>query len=278
MKIKNKPLVSVVIPTYNSEKTMTKCLESIKNQTYKHIEIIVVDNNSTDVTKDIARRYCDKLINQSGGMGVQINKGVSESKGEFVAFFDDDMYLGMKVIEECVDKYKQGCDAVVIPEKTLHNSFWAKVRDAEKKFYARDYDIEAARFYRRSVFLDVGGINENLKGFRDFDIHQKVKRTQHMIDRIDTPLVHDVDPDIGSILRKRFVRGESFLAYASEHPHHAIKIMVRLPLIKGTIKLFARDPALSLGLVVLKFGEYLASGFGLVVSKIRRKKGARVSR
>ncbi len=57
------PLVSVIIPTYNSSRTLEKCLESIKNQTYKNVEIIVVDNNSTDNTKEIAKKYTGKAYN-----------------------------------------------------------------------------------------------------------------------------------------------------------------------------------------------------------------------
>ena len=53
----SKPLVSVIIPTYNSEKTLPLCLESIKRQTYKNIEVIIVDNFSVDRTVDIAKRY-----------------------------------------------------------------------------------------------------------------------------------------------------------------------------------------------------------------------------
>jgi probable beta-1,3-galactosyltransferase len=58
-----KPVVSVIIPTYKSSRTLEKCLESIKNQTYKNIEIIVVDNNSTDNTKEIAKKFTQKVIN-----------------------------------------------------------------------------------------------------------------------------------------------------------------------------------------------------------------------
>jgi probable beta-1,3-galactosyltransferase len=57
------PLVSVIIPTYNSSRTLEKCLKSIKNQTYKNIEIIVVDNNSIDNTKEIAKKYTGKVYN-----------------------------------------------------------------------------------------------------------------------------------------------------------------------------------------------------------------------
>ena len=57
-------LVSVIVPTKNSERTLAKCLDSIRNQTYKSIEIIVVDNNSIDSTKEIAKRFTKKVYNK----------------------------------------------------------------------------------------------------------------------------------------------------------------------------------------------------------------------
>lgn len=57
------PLVSIIIPTYNSAKTLEICLQAIKAQSYQNIEIIVVDNNSLDETKEIAQKYADKVIN-----------------------------------------------------------------------------------------------------------------------------------------------------------------------------------------------------------------------
>ena len=56
-------LISVIIPTRNSSRTIEKCLQSIKDQSYENIELIVVDNNSTDNTKDIANRFTDKVFN-----------------------------------------------------------------------------------------------------------------------------------------------------------------------------------------------------------------------
>jgi glycosyltransferase involved in cell wall biosynthesis len=57
-------LVSIVITTYNNSRTLKKCLESIKNQTFADIELIVVDNNSTDDTKQIALEYTDKVYDK----------------------------------------------------------------------------------------------------------------------------------------------------------------------------------------------------------------------
>jgi len=55
--------VSVIVPTKNSSRTLERCSKSIKNQSYKNVEIIVVDNNSTDNTKEIAQKYTDKVFN-----------------------------------------------------------------------------------------------------------------------------------------------------------------------------------------------------------------------
>lgn len=77
----NQPLVSVIVPTYNSEKFIGACLESIKNQMYTNIELIVVDNNSTDKTKEIAWRYTDKVFNKGPERSAQRNFGAKNSIG-----------------------------------------------------------------------------------------------------------------------------------------------------------------------------------------------------
>jgi|Deesub1362A_J573_1020465.scaffolds.fasta_scaffold01586_5 glycosyltransferase involved in cell wall biosynthesis len=264
------PLVSVIIPTRNSERTLAKCLKSIRNQTYHKLEIIVVDNHSTDRTKEIAKKYAHKVINQGGGMGVQVNKGVSESQGEFIAYFDADMYLTSNVIEECVKKAREGYHALIVPERVISNSFWSRVRDVEKRFYAGDLDVEAARFYLKSVYLSVGGINEKLKGYRDFDVHQKVKRAGYAVGRVNSYILHDVDPKLLLILKKRFVRAETIFEYLKEHPMHTKSFIFRKKLILGTIKLFFKDPILASGIIILKTGEYLASFLGLIWYKFKK--------
>ena len=80
--MENKPLVSVVIPTYNSEKYIERCLRSIKNQTYKNIEIIIVDKFSTDKTVDIAERHGAKVIQDGGERARAKNIGLKNAKGE----------------------------------------------------------------------------------------------------------------------------------------------------------------------------------------------------
>lgn len=91
----SEPLVSVVIPSYNIEKFIIDALESVKKQTYQNFEVIVVDDGSTDGTKDLIRQFLSdqrfKLIEQkNSGPAAARNLGVCHSKGEFIAFLDGD--------------------------------------------------------------------------------------------------------------------------------------------------------------------------------------------
>ncbi|MFX0134304.1 MAG: glycosyltransferase family 2 protein [Candidatus Hodarchaeota archaeon] len=264
----NNPLVSVIIPTYNSEKTLAKCMESIKNQTYQNIELVVVDNYSIDNTRKIARKYTDKILLQKSGMGIQINLGVFSSNGIYVLYIDDDMYLTKNVINNCIN-HMNNYDALIIPEECLENSFWSKCRNIEKKIYEGDLNIEAARFFKRSVFLSVGGINERLKGFRDFDVHQKIKSAGYKIGRIsNSKIIHDVTPFLKEILIKRFLRAQTLCEYSKQHPKHYKSIIFRFTLIKALPKIISKKPLYGTGLYILKLLEYFFSGLGLIFSNI----------
>jgi glycosyltransferase involved in cell wall biosynthesis len=76
----DKPLVSVIIPTFNSEKYIEKCLQSVKSQTYGYIEIIVVDKNSIDKTPEIAERYASKVLLRGPERSTQRNHGAVNAK------------------------------------------------------------------------------------------------------------------------------------------------------------------------------------------------------
>ena len=80
------PLVSVIIPTRNSEGTIEICLKSINNQTYRNVEVIVVDNNSQDRTKEIAQKYVDRVYNKAPERPTQRNFG-SEKGGDEYLFY-----------------------------------------------------------------------------------------------------------------------------------------------------------------------------------------------
>ena len=98
----NKPIVSVVIPAYNAERFIRRSLESVLNQTFENIEILVSDDGSTDGTANVVKSYADLrvhyLYEPNRGQGPARNAGIRQAKGDYVTFLDaDDFYLPTKV-------------------------------------------------------------------------------------------------------------------------------------------------------------------------------------
>ncbi len=170
-------IVSIIITTKNEEYNLSKCLESIEAQDYPSfaIEIIVVDKNSTDKTKEIAYQYTDKVYNSGPERSVQRNFGINKANGEYILYLDADMALSQDVISECVAKcVKEGCIALYIPEKIIGKGFWIRVRDFERGFYNATV-IDCARFLRLDKFLEIGGFDENLTGPEDWDFDRRMR-------------------------------------------------------------------------------------------------------
>jgi glycosyltransferase involved in cell wall biosynthesis len=171
------PLVSVVITTKNEELNIENCLRSIKAQEYNNIEIIVVDNGSSDRTKEIAGEYTDKVYDKGPERSAQRNYGMIEkSNGEYVMFVDADMILTPRLIEDCVEFInKENCLALHISEIVLGRNFWSRVRRFERSFYNGTV-IDGARFFRKDKFVEVGGFDETMSGPEDWDIDKKIKQ------------------------------------------------------------------------------------------------------
>ena len=113
------PLISVIVPAYNAEPYLEKCLDSILRQTYERLEIIVVDDGSTDKTRDIADAAAQtdsriRVIHQENkGLGEARNAGLDIATGELIAFVDSDDWLELnayEVMTECMARY--ACDIV----------------------------------------------------------------------------------------------------------------------------------------------------------------------
>ena len=102
-------LVSIVLPIYNVEKYLNRCLESVVNQTYKNLEIILVDDGSTDgctaICDDWAKRDERIMVihKQNAGLGMARNTGIENATGDFICFYDSDDYIEIETIQKCVD-------------------------------------------------------------------------------------------------------------------------------------------------------------------------------
>lgn len=146
--MKNKEdLISIIIPVYNVEEYLERCLESIINQTYKNLEIIIVDDGSTDNSGNIADMYSkkDKRIKvvhkQNEGLGLTRNAGMRIAKGKYIAFIDSDDYIELdtyeKMHEELINK---NVDAVLCNFKRLthENKIKCNCNNLKDKTYSRE--------------------------------------------------------------------------------------------------------------------------------------------
>lgn len=184
------PMVSIIVTTKNEEKNIENCLRSVKEQTYKNIELIVVDNFSEDKTVENAEKYTTKVYLKGPERSSQRNYGVQVSCGKYLLYLDADMILSPSVIEECVEKCEvNNIDALYIPERIIGEGFWIKVRDFERSFYNGTV-IDAVRFIRKDLFERIGGFDENLTGPEDCDLDRRIREVGE-VEIITAPLYHN---------------------------------------------------------------------------------------
>lgn len=102
-------LVSIIIPVYNVERYIEECLNSVLSQTYENIEIIVVNDGSTDRSRDIIKKFADKdtriifVDNENKGVGASRNDGLKSAKGEYIFFVDSDDHIDSSLLETLLD-------------------------------------------------------------------------------------------------------------------------------------------------------------------------------
>ena len=120
-------MISVIVPVYNAEKYLRKCLESIVNQTYKDLEIILVDDGSTDLSPQICDEYAAKderirvIHKPNGGVSTARNVGLDSFNGEYVTFIDSDDYIEINMFERIFEAISaKDVDLVFIREKSVN--------------------------------------------------------------------------------------------------------------------------------------------------------------
>lgn len=106
MKIKeNEPLISIIVPVYNAENFLIKCLDSLANQSYQNLEVIMINDGSTDNSGSICEEYCKKdnrfrvFHKENGGVSSARNRGLKEVSGEYVGFVDPDDWIEPNMFE-----------------------------------------------------------------------------------------------------------------------------------------------------------------------------------
>ncbi len=278
----SKPLVSIVVPTRNSEKMIRNCLESVRRQTYPAIETIVVDGFSTDQTVEIARQFTplvhvfgpDQSKERVFGGPYQRNYGASKATGQFVYYVDSDMELPPTLIESCVRAcVEQGYDALNIYEESFGIGFWAKCKWLERACYVGEPLIAGPRFVRKAVWDQLGGLDAKLGGGDDWDLHDRLLAGNYKIGTVPELVRHNEgELKLLPLFRKRYVYGKTVRQYFRKHQNFG-RNFSKFTLFRSCFfrnwRLFARHPLLAVGVVIMRTGEYASAALGILKSLLQ---------
>ncbi|KTC91664.1 glycosyltransferase [Fluoribacter dumoffii] len=179
------PLVSLVIPAYNAEKYIMAAIDSILQQTYSPIELIVVNDGSTDKTEELLRQHQDKFkyfSQKNSGQSAAMNLGWEQSSGSFLGYLsaDDRLHpeaIGLLVAEllahpETVMAYPDFC---IIDENSKYIRS-IKAKDYNLRSIVADFDClpGPGALFRREAWLAVGGWNTTLRHIPDVDFYLRL--------------------------------------------------------------------------------------------------------
>ena len=194
-------LLSICIPTFNRSKTIFRAIDSILKQTYKPYEIIVVDDGSTDGTKDLVINKYPSIkyfYLSNNGVSKARNKGVHESKGEWIAFLDSDDEWLPKKLQEQKKNLEQNPTTFIshTNEIWIRNGVRVNQMKKHQKFggYIFDKCLEFCRMspssimIHRKVFEDVGNFDEDLLVCEDYDLWIRVT-SKYLVTYIDDLMI-----------------------------------------------------------------------------------------
>lgn len=271
------PIISIIITTRHSTRTLDSLLKSITGQTYQQFEIIVVDNNSSDQTKQIARRYTSRVFNHGPERSAQRNFGARMASGRLLLFLDSDMKLSNDVLEQGVNKFLadrglKRLGGVIIPEKSFGEGFWSKAKAWERSLNEGESYFESARMFDRQIFWEYQGFDEELTGPEDWDLPQRIAR-KYPIERIEAYIHHNEGKQtLLGLFKKKYYYGLSAHKYLSKQ---------HLPLVGPSTVYFLRPgfyknffkilthPVISLGMMVMLIFEMIGGGLGYLVGRFK---------
>jgi len=257
--------ITIVIPTYKSRSTLGRCLASISSQRYSPKAVIVVDRFSRDGTAEEATAQGAKVIECEANRSVARNIGLENSESEGVLFVDADMIMPPLLIGECeagLAKY----DALIIPEISTGKGFWAECKSLERKTYIRNEMIEAARCFRRSALVKLGGYNPRLEAGEDWDLQVRSKTIGLSVGRTVSQITHDEgEPTLLMMLRKKYFYGKLFGTYLATYPSEGFgQLNPFRRVLAPTIATLPTDPVHGVGILILRALEFTAAGLGHV--------------
>lgn len=192
MKIK----VSVIVPVYNVEKFIDKCLNSLVNQTLKEIEIIVVNDGSPDNSQKIIDKYVKKypekvqsFIKENGGQGSARNLGIEKAKGEYISFVDSDDWLDLDALEKMYSLAKKDNSDIVICDMVDHYANYTIYHNCTK--YNSVFEVTPSacnKIFKKELIKDFRFLSK--LWYEDFNFTTKILFNTDKISNISEGFYH----------------------------------------------------------------------------------------
>jgi len=271
------PMVSVVVPTFNSEKTLPLCLQSVKDQTYSNVEVVVVDNYSWDNSVQIAKKFnarvlflaAEQLRRKEQRCSAR-NLGAKEAHGAFILFIDSDVELTPKVIEECVTTCLQkNLDVVLIPAvSVVKGGFLAECQNKEIEMF-RGVFSGFPKFFRRELFHSIGGFDENLVFGEDFDLARRIEEAGCKTRGVKAEIIHlEGELSMKRIALQTYYYGKTFLSFAKKSPSLAMREYCPIRYFRY-FGLLRDSPLHFSGLMFMKFIKHMVALISIFASLLR---------
>src|SRR2546429_489609 len=183
----SRPLVSIVTPSFNQGQYLEQAILSVLDQTYPHIEYLVIDGGSTDQSVEIIKKYRTRLAywqsRPDNGFGDALAQGFQKSKGEVLAYLNSDDLLAPDSVAKAIEVLTRRIDVVMvygnracIDEKGRLLYYKPSLPILARTPYIATTIIQESCFWRREIYLGVGGINTGLKFAIDYDLFSKITR------------------------------------------------------------------------------------------------------
>ena len=245
-------LVSVIIPTKNSAKFIDQVIVNLLNQHYHDMEIIVVDNFSTDDTKERVAPFVDMVLEKGPERVAQTNYAISKCNGELIYVTGSDMMRDYDFIKECVATIQKGYDAIYMSVKTDKDvkHFWGRVKALERDCIIGT-KIESARFFTKDVWEKLGGFNEKTLAMEE-DFQNRLDIGHYRTTWIKSREYHlHEDDSLWKIFKKAFYYGKNIDFEIKRHKPNRV-----------SLKPFYKHPFLLVGIIIYKAVQYIGGGLG----------------
>ncbi|MFC2162159.1 glycosyltransferase [Candidatus Altiarchaeota archaeon] len=219
----DKPIVSVIVPTYNRGGMLGDCIGSLQQQSYPNLEIILVDDGSTDDTLKVLEEYAgeDERIRvfsqENNGSYSARNLGIKESKGGIICFTDDDCIVDKEWVSRLVAAYDDervggvGGQIIAYPPENMIERYCDEIGLLGQERLSSVYFMTANASYRMSVLEEVGGFDTYFKSSGDADmgvmVHERGYATKYARDAV---IHHRHRSTLRNLVRQKFFHGTGY--------------------------------------------------------------------